>query len=281
MTAPAWHSIEKTSAYPADDANNYYPEVDPYEEIAPGERIVPLRTRSSGKGKLRGAILLLALGGGWYQLGDRMSWPSWLPTDIAGAMAVLDSKGLRPLETATAPVAATSPPVTMVATTKVSVLDAAPLPAIKTVETPAAPEKPAPPPPAAAAPAPVATAYVDPPVTPLKPAVADPADPYQVRALAAGLHPDLSRALLARLTPADYKNAGIAIKTALAETPDTAAYIWPREQKSDIARFQVHFVPGSNHECRRYIVTVAKDGWSTTALPMEKCGAEVGGKRKG
>jgi hypothetical protein len=36
--------------------------------------------------------------------------------------------------------------------------------------------------------------------------------------------------------------------------------------------FQVRFVAGAAPGCRRYVVTVTKDGWLTTALPMEKCG---------
>ncbi len=93
------------------------------------------------------------------------------------------------------------------------------------------------------------------------------------RAEAVGLHPELSRVLLARLTETDYRNAGVAIQTAVAETPDNAVYIWPRQRKSGLALFQISFVPGAAApDCRRYVVTIAKDGWLTTALPMEKCG---------
>ena len=88
----------------------------------------------------------------------------------------------------------------------------------------------------------------------MRPAIADPSDPYQVRAAAVGLHPDLSRALLARLSPADYRNAGIAIKTALAETAETAVYVWPRQRKPEEALFKVRFVPGAAAGCRRYVV---------------------------
>ena len=95
-----------------------------------------------------------------------------------------------------------------------------------------------------------------------------------MRAAAVGLHPDLSRALLARLSPTDYRNAGIAIKTALAETAETAVYVWPRQRKPEEALFKVRFVPGAAAGCRRYVVTVTKDGWLTTALPMEKCGPQ-------
>jgi hypothetical protein len=107
---------------------------------------------------------------------------------------------------------------------------------------------------------------------PLPPPVVDPADPYQQRAVAVGLHPDLSRVLLTRLSPTDYRNAGIAIKTAVAETPDNAVFVWPRQRKPELALFQVRFVQGAAHGCRRYVVSITKDGWLTTALPMEKCG---------
>jgi hypothetical protein len=95
-----------------------------------------------------------------------------------------------------------------------------------------------------------------------------------MRAEAVGLHPDLSRVLLARLSPTDYRNAGIAIQTAVAETPDSAVFVWPRQRKPELALFQVRFVPGAAPGCRRYVVTVTKDGWLTTALPMEKCGSQ-------
>ena len=106
----------------------------------------------------------------------------------------------------------------------------------------------------------------------MPPPTVDPSDPYQKRATAVGLHPDLSRVLLKRLSPTDYRNAGIAIQTAVAKTPDDAVFVWPRQRKPELALFQVHFVRGAAPDCRRYVVTVTKDGWSTTAPPMEKCG---------
>jgi hypothetical protein len=112
-------------------------------------------------------------------------------------------------------------------------------------------------------------------VEPLPPLTIDRADPLQVRAEAVGLHPGVSRVLLGRLSEADYRNAGVAIKTALAETPDNAVHVWPRQRKPELAVFKVHFVPGAASDCRRYVVTVTKDGWMTTALPMERCGAHV------
>ena len=107
---------------------------------------------------------------------------------------------------------------------------------------------------------------------PLTPPSADPADPNQKRALAAGLHPQLSRVLLARMSTADYRNAGHAVKTALAVTPDTEVFVWPRQRKPDEALFNVRFVQGASVDCRRYVVSITKDGWLTTALPMETCG---------
>ena len=118
------------------------------------------------------------------------------------------------------------------------------------------------------------------PAGPLPPPSVDSSDPYQVRAAAVGLHPGLSRVLLMRLSADDYRNAGIAIRTALAETPDSDVYVWPRQRRAELARFQVHFVPGAAPPCRRYVVTVAKDGWATTALPLEKCVAQPGRARR-
>jgi hypothetical protein len=111
--------------------------------------------------------------------------------------------------------------------------------------------------------------------------MADPADPYQKRAVAVGLHPGLSRVLLTRLSSTDYRNAGIAIETAVSETPDSVVFVWPRQRKPEFALFQVRFVPGAAPNCRRYVVTVTKDGWSTTALPMEKCGTQHRRPRRG
>jgi hypothetical protein len=109
----------------------------------------------------------------------------------------------------------------------------------------------------------------------------EPTDPVQKRAAAVGLSPDLSRALLARLTAADFENAAAAIRTAIAETPDDGVLVWPKQRKPELALFKVHFVQGAaSAECRRYVVTfVTKDGWSTTAPPMERCGAAKSGGR--
>src|SRR5436853_484812 len=121
---------------------------------------------------------------------------------------------------------------------------------------------------------PAATASDEPPAEPLPPPTVDPADPDQMRAVAVGLHPDLSRVLLTRLSPTDYRNARIAIQTAVAETPDSAVFVWPRQRTPELALFQVRFVPGAASSCRRYVVTITKDGWLTTAPPMEKCGPQ-------
>ncbi len=107
------------------------------------------------------------------------------------------------------------------------------------------------------------------------PAATTSSDPYRKRAEAVGLHPDLSRVLLARLTTVDYRNAAFAIQKAITTVPDDADFTWPRSRKSGTAVFNVHFVQGAGHDCRRYVVTVTKDRWSTTASPMEKCGVKV------
>ena len=99
-------------------------------------------------------------------------------------------------------------------------------------------------------------------------------EPNRRRAEAAGLHPDLSPAILQRLTDADYKSAATAIRKALSEVDDDGVIIWPEKPRAERALFQISFVPGAATDCRRYIVAIAKDGWRTTALPVEKCGVK-------
>lgn len=100
------------------------------------------------------------------------------------------------------------------------------------------------------------------------------ADPLERRALAVGLHPGLSRVLLSKLSDTDYRNAGIAIRTALAETKLGGDLIWPKNPPRADAQFKVSLVQGAS-DCRRYVVLIAKDGWTTSALPMEKCGTRA------
>jgi hypothetical protein len=97
-------------------------------------------------------------------------------------------------------------------------------------------------------------------------------DPFELKAKASGLSPDLSRALLAELSDVDYRNARVAIETALLKTPDDAVLRWPRKREGGLAIFEVKFVQGAPDSCRRYIVTIEKNRWLTTSLPVEKCG---------
>jgi hypothetical protein len=108
-------------------------------------------------------------------------------------------------------------------------------------------------------------------------------DPYRRKAEAVGLHPDLSRAVLTHLTATDYRNAAFAIEKAIRTVRNDGEFTWPRARKPGVAVFNVHFVEGAPHDCRRYVVTVTKDRWTSTALPMEKCGVKVayrGGREK-
>jgi hypothetical protein len=229
----------------------------PFEDLWPGERIGPPRARTGRKALLRGGIVLIILGGGWALLGDQAGWREWLLAKIAAVSASLDSWAPGPVEPR-APVIATYP------STKA---EPPPAPADMDVPPPAAPPLTT----GALQPPPASKPYEAPPDT-----MADPADPYQVRAEAVGLHPGLSRVLLTRLSPADYRNAGTAIQTAVAETPDNGVFVWPRQREPELALFQVRFVRGAASGCRRYVVTITKDRWLTTALPMEKCGARPG-----
>jgi len=97
--------------------------------------------------------------------------------------------------------------------------------------------------------------------------------PKRKSAIAAGLGPDLPNVLLTRLSKADLENAAYAIKTALAKTPDDASFAWPPKPSRQQALFEIRFVEGAAHGCRRYIVTVTKDRWSSTSAALERCGA--------
>jgi hypothetical protein len=272
MAARARNSKAKIPAYGDLDAHHAL------EELLPGERAGPPLPRTRRRTLLRGVVLLTVLGGGWALLGDQETRSRWLPAVTAALSSAMDRKlpGSGDLA-ASAPVIFPTP--------KPVPADPPPLAPVPPVSrepdaTPGAAEKSQAPPLVTATIPPAAAGSNAPPAAPLPPPIADPADPYQVRAAAVGLHPGLSRVLLARLTPTDYRNAGIAIRTALAETADDAVFIWPRQRKPELALFHVRFVPGAAPDCRRYVVTVTKDGWLTTALPMERCGPQLGRPRR-
>lgn len=269
-------------------------------ELTPGERVCPPSYGSSGKAKLRGGFLLLiALGCGWLLFPrEHLTWEQWLPADISALLAEFTGPETIGPETIGPAMAIDGEPASEAAQFG-SLPQPEPIAAVPPSAAAAAME---PPVEAELQDVPFGEAkaeqggdaddvdsspvvinaetypgtseeQAEPEVTPLPPAEADPSDPLQVRAASAGLHPGLSRVLLGRLSPADYKNAQKAIRTALAETPNDGTFLWPRQRKPELALFKVHFVPGAAPGCRRYVVTITKDGWSTTALPMENCDA--------
>ncbi len=246
-----------------DKTDNRYEDDDTfaYGALSAGERTGPLKSRSGGRTTLfTGLILMLALGGGWALFGDQLGEKLG---DLAESLRAAATTG-----NSSAP--AVSPKAMPSAAADAARAQApSAAPPAEIVEPP--PVKVVAEPPVAA----VAEAKPE----PLRAPKVDRADPYQVKAVAAGLHPELSHALLARLSAADYQNAAAAIQTALAETAETDVFVWPRKPAPELAVFEVRFVPGLSADCRRYVVTVAKDGWATTALPMEKCGGQP--KRRG
>jgi hypothetical protein len=99
--------------------------------------------------------------------------------------------------------------------------------------------------------------------------------PQKKKAAAAGLGPDLPNVLLSRLSKVDFQNAAYAIKTALAKTADDAKFSWPLAPSREQALFEVRFVAGAASGCRRYVVTVTKDRWSSNTSAVERCGSVV------
>ena len=241
-------------------------------DFFPGERIgAPLYGRARRIRRRLGIAAILAISGGWAMWGDQNAlpqWPSWAPSPSGMIATITDAFTAKPQ--------VPSPPATQTAAAQPA------LPPLSSSETTAATDATAKLLPAALTPPASAIKGTDvQKAVPYQPPTAEKLDPFQERAAAAGLHPDLSRVVLTQLSQADYRNAGIAIQTALDKTPDDDAYIWPRQRKADLAQFRVHFASGAEADCRRYIVTISKDGWLTTALPMEKCGIKpIAAKRE-
>ncbi|MBO0741770.1 MAG: hypothetical protein J2P51_10120 [Hyphomicrobiaceae bacterium] len=249
-----------------------------YGEFLPGERIGPPLGRGPGRALLRGLVILIVLGGGWALVDAQSDLPKWLVSEIVAAYSSWDwsipKRIERPAPAAFANAPSGPGPAAM-QTTGSAPAPLSPAPeATASLEVPPRPVVTTVPPVAATAEA-AAPATGEVPGTPLPPPTVDPTDPYQRRAEAVGLHPQLSRVLLARLSPTDYRNAGIAIETAVSQTPDHGVLVWPRQRTPEQALFQVRFVAGAAPGCRRYVVSVTKDGWLTTAPPMEKCSAQL------
>jgi hypothetical protein len=246
-----------------------------FDEFEAGEPIYPPRER--GSSMLSAALVLLVLfGGGWAFTQAPADWLERLGAQVATLSALVHGS----LSPSSAPPAIAPDPTRLATPTPVAA--AAPMPPV-VEEKPMAQNEPATPPDAVA----VETGTVQPAETaeaapekpqPLPPLRIDPGDPYQKKAVAVGLHPDLSRVVLKQLTAADYRNAAQAIDAAVAKTADDDNFVWPRQRKPEQALFRVHFVPGAAPQCRRYVVTIVKNGWSTTALPMERCGAQLRAK---
>ena len=244
-----------------------------FGELDPGERIYQAQSRGGSSMLSSLMIVLVAVGGGWALLRYQPDLVDKLSSRIASVSATMGYRAPPPI----APPAAAVPP-------PLETANPAPTPVVHSVDPP-----PAQPPDAAGEAmksenASVITATITPPadapIEPLPPPRPNPSDPYQTRAVAVGLHPDISRALLSRLTKADYRNAGVAIDTAVAKTPDNAVFVWPRQRKPELALFEVRFVAGAAPHCRRYVVTVTKDRWSTTAPPMERCSSPKSGAER-
>lgn len=274
MASPALHPTAGYHAYRGDDANFEFD----YGLEAPSERMSGLRRRRRLRRVFAGLTALTILGGGAYiSTNDPDAWVRWaygqaqsLATAAEGMIGSLYAR-LDPQPIATAPQIAAE------ASMKPDAFEQpAPMPQINIREVPTgAVQGELVAPPAGAA------GEDNQPVAPLPPPKVDPADPLQKRALAAGLHPELSRVLLERLTDADWRNAATAIRTALAEAAAGKDFVYPVRPRPDQALFKVRFVRGLSDTCRRYVVAITKDGWLTTALPLEKCGAALAKAKQG
>lgn len=242
-------------------------------ELRPDERIGrPLR-RARWRRLLRSAVVsALVVGAGWSWLTDGPLWSglSWATGELVEVARHAMADAARPTAEASArPAPTVTSPEPAAAVSGIVVAEATPASqpepaaAQRIAAEPAAAE-----PDAATAPDVGASQPYAPPAE----AAPTPLAPYQKRAVAAGLHPDLSRAVLDTLSDADWRNAADAVRKALAATAQAAVVSWPRQPARGHAAFTVHFVPGAAEGCRRFVVVIAKAGWETTAQPMESCG---------
>lgn len=248
-------------------------------DVAPTDRIGPPRARRIGRWIAWGALLTSIAGAGAIHYDDPSRWPRWWSEATAVVAPLLERSAPavpRPLSASATDTALPSPE-NRSAEAAGAFVAADAMAAARDVSAAVETVIAAPPPVAAVEPEQVGAE----PDTAAAARKTPPADPNRARAAKAGLNPDISRALLARLSDADYRNAGVAIQKALAETPDDNVLYWPLKTKPGVAQFQVHFVPSANDGCRRYVVTIAKDGWATTALPMDKCGVKQAAAKSG
>lgn len=243
---------------PIADIHDHVGELRALLDLEPGERIGrPLPSRLARA--VRRMLLLIVLGGaGWAWLEHRATVDMLISRAAKEAFMLIDRPP--PLATGTAQLPldksavreASPPPPSAVAEPSVEFASAA-----DPTTTGDADDAP----PAARA-----------PTEPLPPPVVDPGDALQAKALAAGLHPGLSRVLLEALSKTDFANARTAISKALAAPSDTRSLTFPARRQDGLAQFEVTLVVGARVDCRRYVVRVGKSGWLTTALPMERCG---------
>lgn len=261
-----------------DMAGDTAPTIDWHFALSPDERIgARVRPRSSSM-RSASLVLILLFAGGW---GLQQVPADWREEGLSLARDLFEraTAASPPVQNETAEPSLPSPAPALAEHT----VEAAPGATAGLAAEPLGPPVPA----AIAADAPPAGAAKEPdagvaapstkdeaaPPMPLAAVTADPADPVQKRALAAGLHPALSPAVLRRLTKADFRNAASAITRALARPAGEKPLVWPRDAKTGAATFEVHFVAAADPQCRRYVVTVTLDRWSTTVPPMEKCAA--------
>ncbi len=266
-------------------ASRYAPHQEYYSELqsrsfefAPGQEDVGLPRRGVLR---RGMFLLAMLGIGWAVYDDPSRVGRWWSV-ASEKIAPVIARALEQSTTPARPVASVEPASSSdfaVATTTPAPVFSAPYTPVATSGSDQAQKRaeansdtPKPEAPKIIAALPPVRGVAKPPDAWQKPA--PKRDRLEVRAQSAGLHPKLSRVLLSRLSKTDFRNAGYAVRTALAKTADDATFKWPRRRKAGLAMFEVRFVPGAAKGCRRYVVTVEKDRWLTTALPIEKCGVK-------
>ena len=212
------------------------------DEFYPGEPIAgPVRQRS----RIRTVSYIVMLGiSGWGMIQTSAVWRPWLDKGVAIVSAELERRQATDQAAATA-TAITPPPanapleplsmakdVAEVAGTALNPPGAEPVAQPGTSEataSPAAPDAAVETPPQNSQPAPLPEPQID------------PGDPYQKRAAAIGLHPQLSRALLSSFSDTDYRNAATAIRKALAEAADADKFIWPRQANSQTRRLSGAF----------------------------------------